>query len=120
MGTDAVSLTKLNQISQTVMNHFDLAYVDISNVTSYVPRFNKLLMYPQGGFRMYTPDGHHFGAIARQQRGSEEGIGTISMLITQMVIQELCDTLNSKRVAGRYTYGLLVKPRDWASVKSTK
>lgn len=113
LGTDHVALTKLNDISKTIMNHFDLAYVDISNVTSYVPRYSKYLMYPQGGTRMYSPDGHHFGAIARQERGAEQGIGTISMLITQMVLQELCDNLTSKRISGEYTYGLIVKPKEW-------
>ena len=61
---------------------------------------------------MYTPDGHHFGVIARQERGAEEGIGTVSMLITQLVIQELCDNLKNKRNSGD-EYGLLIKSDDW-------
>ena len=113
MGTDKLALTRLNEISIQIMKHFGLAYVDISNVTSYVPRYNKRMMYPQGGTRMYTPDGHHFGVIARQARGAEEGIGTVSMLITQLVIQELCDNLKNRRDSGD-EYGLLIKSDDWA------
>ena len=110
---DGPKMEKLNEISERVMNYFDLSFVDISNVTAYVPRFSKYLKYPFGGLRMYTPEGVHFGTIARHSHGANEGIGTISMLITQCILQELCDNIKSKHANGDSSYGLLVKNKDW-------
>ena len=107
-------MEKLNDISKKVMDYFDLSFVDISNVTAYVPRYSKYLSYPEGGYRMYTPEGVHFGTIARHSKGAQEGIGTISMLITQCILQELCDNIPRRRAAGESSYGLLVKEKEWA------
>merc|ERR1719231_1346396 len=111
---DGPKMEKLNEISKKVMDYFDLAFVDISNVTAYVPRYSKYLSYPNGGYRMYTPEGIHFGTIARHSKGAQEGIGTISMLITQYILQELCDNIPRRRAAGDHSYGLLVKKDEWA------
>ena len=111
---DGPKMEKLNETSRRVMDYFDLSFVDISNVTAYVPRYSKYLSYPNGGYRMYTPEGIHFGAIARHSKGAQEGIGTISMLITQCILQELCDNIRNKRANGDMSYGLLVKEKEWS------
>jgi hypothetical protein len=82
----------LNDEAKSVMDEFGIPFVNVSRVFQYVPRYDKH-KNRKGikGISKYTADQMHFGSIAR---GDHDGKinGAISMLITQMVLDRLCES----------------------------
>jgi len=80
-GNREESLDEFNDIAASVMKKFEIPFVNITDIEQYAPR------YSQGSIR-YSSDKIHFGSFARKH--DMRNFGTISMLITQTVLQELC------------------------------
>ena len=77
-------LEEFNGYAKDVVKAFNIPFVNISDVFSYVPA------YKEDRFR-YTKDNIHFGSLARDpSTGSMEVTGTVSMLITQRMLQAMC------------------------------
>ena len=77
-------LEEFNDYTKEVLKDFNVPFVNVSDVFSYVPKYKKDM------FR-YTKDNIHFGSLARDpSTGSMEVTGTISMLITQRMLQAMC------------------------------
>ena len=80
-GNREASLNEFNDIAAGVMKKYEIPFINITDLEQYVPR------YSQGSVR-YSSDKIHFGSFARKH--DMRNFGTISMLVTQTVLQELC------------------------------
>ena len=94
-GNREEALGEFNDIAAGVMKKYEIPFINITDIEQYAPR------YAQGTVR-YSSDKTHFGSFARKH--DMRNIGTISMLITQAVLQELCKNeflKNEERVGMR-------------------
>ena len=89
-GGTAPHLQYLNDKAQETLDQFGIPFVNITKILTYVPRHNKKLDGLDGGIDMYTPDGIHYGTIGRSK--DSDCVGTVSMLITQTILNDLCET----------------------------
>ena len=85
-GAKGLHLQELNTIAEDVTNEFGIPLINTTSVLQYVPRWHESRRHHV----IYTKDCMHYGAMTLAQ--NEEAHGTISMLITQSLLQELCVT----------------------------
>ena len=76
-------LKEWNELTYDVTKHFNVPFVNISNAFKYVPRYAK-------DEELYTPDNLHFGAIGRSEPEDKHLVGSVSTVITQMLLHEIC------------------------------
>ena len=103
-GLKAVHLLELNSIARDVTNEFGITFINTTNVLQYVPRWHESRRHHV----IYTKDCMHYGAMTLTQ--NPDAHGTISMLITQTVLKELCvhdmkkDILHPQGIARQATH----------------
>ena len=103
-GVKASHLFELNTIAEDVTNEFGITFINTTNVLQYVPRWHESTRHHV----IYTKDCMHYGAMSIAQ--NFEAHGTISMLVTQTLLQELCvndmkkDILHPQGIARQATH----------------
>ena len=77
----------LDDAAYEVTKKFHIPYVNVSKVAEYVPRYSQ--NYGDNmKTKLYTSDCVHYGSISRAKYF--KSLGTISMLITQHVLHDVC------------------------------
>ena len=77
----SANIELLDQLAYQVTKSFSIPFVNITEVLRYVPRY-------AGDYRIYTGDCIHYGSILRSH--NLKSIGTVSMLISQRMLREMC------------------------------